>query len=414
LVVSQWGCVVVIEGCLRRLKTFVVLAWVLILTACGGDASRFEAAVQSSKIDSLSVVSLRDVSQRGETQPFTAQASLKAGGEEDVTTRVAWSVSDPAIASIDASGLLTALTDGSVEVIARLGNLSARKTLVINDATLETLALAPVTADPCIGVQLDAIGHYSDGSDRNVRDRVRWSVAAPSTIVGDGRQAGFLVPRKSSGTISVVIDLDGVMRTALVPVDDSLVAIDVSPTAKGLKVGETLRYQALGKYSGSEAARDISADVLWSSSDVSRATIDDSGLVTAVSEGVTTIAAVCGERRGESVLTVTAGGSNTRLEFLLDGVVLSGSLERNSQRAFDLHLRRVEGATVEDVTESASWSIIQHDPGLSVAISDVRGSKGRVTVSGQGDFVVKVVYQNETRLLPVTIMQTLTPPAAPG
>ena len=67
-----------------------------------------------------------------------------------------------------------------------------------------------------------------------------------------------------------------------------LVSIQVNPDAAKIVVGETKQYAAVGTFDDL-STRDISAEVIWSSSNSSVATISQTGLATGVTEGGTTI-----------------------------------------------------------------------------------------------------------------------------
>jgi hypothetical protein len=80
-------------------------------------------------------------------------------------------------------------------------------------------------------------------------------------------------------------------------------------TATASFVGETTQFIALGNLSGGTTTQDLTSNVSWSSSDVSVATVDKNGLVTAVGAvtgiGTTTITAT-GTTSTGSLVTATA------------------------------------------------------------------------------------------------------------
>ncbi len=401
-------------------KSFLLLALLLLLAACGGDASRFEQAVEvaGQGVTGLSVNALRDYSQRGEKLRFTAVAALDGGGQQDFSARVRWRVSDPALASIDASGLLFAAANGVVDVIAEFANFSARKTLTINDAQLESLSIDKGTAgiDLCLPAQLGAIGLYSDGTRREIRDLVDWSSATTgASVVNEGADKGRLVVTEPLLTVSLTVSKGQVSKTDKVLVQANLKAVAVSPASASLKVGDQQQFQALGDYLNRDAPQDISDNVKWSSAAPEVASVDGGGLARAVANGSATILASCGGKSGSAQVTVTGGGSAEILKFFI-GDTQGTSATCTSLGSFDLTLQAETDSAVIDATESAEWSIVQQDPGLQVSVSNAAGSKGRVTLSGgKGGFIVQAVYRDRPATFQITVDSSgLTPPPAPG
>jgi uncharacterized protein YjdB len=70
----------------------------------------------------------------------------------------------------------------------------------------------------------------------------------------------------------------------------ALISISIAPTASTIGVAATQQYTATGYYPDG-ATVDITSSVIWSSNDTSVATINNSGLVTGIAIGLTTITA---------------------------------------------------------------------------------------------------------------------------
>jgi len=85
------------------------------------------------------------------------------------------------------------------------------------------------------------------------------------------------------------------------PSGGAVASVAVSPSAATLGVGTTLQLTStLFDGNGGE----LSGDVSWDSSNNSVASVNDSGLVTAVAEGAATITASAGGQSGSAVVTV--------------------------------------------------------------------------------------------------------------
>jgi len=82
----------------------------------------------------------------------------------------------------------------------------------------------------------------------------------------------------------------------------SVGSVEVSPTSSSLDPGGTVQLTATPRTHDGRSLD--SRPVHWSSSDEGVATVDNSGLVTAVAEGTATITAMSGGRRGTATITV--------------------------------------------------------------------------------------------------------------
>ena len=85
-----------------------------------------------------------------------------------------------------------------------------------------------------------------------------------------------------------------------------LTSITVAPTNPSIGVGTPQQFTATGNYSDG-SHQDLTNTATWTSSIPSVATINSSGLATAVAAGSTTIKAAVGSVNGSTTLTVTAG-----------------------------------------------------------------------------------------------------------
>jgi hypothetical protein len=80
--------------------------------------------------------------------------------------------------------------------------------------------------------------------------------------------------------------------------------ITITPDSHGIVVGEDLQFTATGTFEDS-TTQDISSHVHWETSDAGVASIDSTGLATALSAGTTTITATSGSARGSAELEVS-------------------------------------------------------------------------------------------------------------
>ena len=220
---------------------------------------------------------------------FTATASNSDGSTPNVTGSVTWSSSNTAVATISTGGQATVTgATGSTVITAASGAVSASTTLTVTTATLKAISVSPAAASVASGLtqQLTATGSYSDGSTANLTGSVTWaSTPTSGEPTFSNPSAPGLATAKSTGTFSITAAWAGVTSgpmsltvTAAVPV-----TVVVSPASVSIASGQTEQFTATVTNSDGSSG----ASVTWSSSNTSIATVDASGLASAVASGGT-------------------------------------------------------------------------------------------------------------------------------
>jgi hypothetical protein len=148
---------------------------------------------------------------------------------------------------------------------------------------------------------------------------------------------------------------------------NGLDSVQVTPATQSLAVGQTVQFTATGTYGNANhlSTQNITRLVTWTSSTPSVATVDASGVATAVSAGSTVITAnstgFAGPVNSTVTLTVTgsaggtaggSGGSILSLTIIPSGIVF-GSLKESGQ--FLAIGTFSTTPTVRDVTNSVTW-----------------------------------------------------------
>jgi uncharacterized protein YjdB len=119
-------------------------------------------------------------------QQFTAVGLYSDGTVVDLTTQVTWTSSDPNIAVITASGQVTGLATGTVQILATSGAITGTTTVNLTPDALQSITLSNIDNYGEWIVQVGqhitfiATGHYSDGRTNNITTQVTWSSSDPA------------------------------------------------------------------------------------------------------------------------------------------------------------------------------------------------------------------------------------------
>jgi uncharacterized protein YjdB len=243
----------------------------------------------------------------GANQQFTAMGKFSDGSNKDITASVAWSSSDPAVATVNSNGMATGIISGSVTITAKSGSVQGIASLNVTVAAINLTSISVSPAASSIPVnttqQFTATGNYTDGSSRDLTALVTWASSATgvATIDASGLATGVAAgPATISATLGSVSG-----STTLTVAAPAIAALTVSPDGLTLGMGIKQQYTATAVYTDG-SSQDLSAGVTWGSSDNTVATIDSTGLATTVGAGTITITACVGAVSDTAAVTVVA------------------------------------------------------------------------------------------------------------
>jgi len=220
-----------------------------------------------------------------------------------------WTSSNPGIASIDpATGMVTAVAKGVVVITARSGPFRGFTFLTVTPQ-LNSITVTPAnqTIPEGAPLQFAATGNYSDGSTADLTAQATWSSTDQTiaTIVPGGLATASNV-NTGGATIQATYNpgtgnVTG--STGLTVGPAALVSISVTPLNPTVPKGSFEQFTATGTYTNN-AQIDITNSVTWGSSDMTKATIGNTGLATTLAQGSTTISAMLSGKTGNSTLTI--------------------------------------------------------------------------------------------------------------
>ena len=217
---------------------------------------------------------------------------------------VEWSSNNPAVATVSATGLVTAKSVGTVTITATVEGVQGVATITVVPIPVASVQVNPASV-PALSEfatqAMTATAYSAQGAVLTGR-AVTWrsSNSEVASISTSGEVTGV---RAGTTTISAVVD--GITGTASVMVVPAVVArVAITPVDPSLLVGGTLSatataYDAAGNTITGRA-------VTWSSSNTGVASVGAAGLVTAISAGTTVITGTVDGVSGTTTVTVSA------------------------------------------------------------------------------------------------------------
>ncbi|MNG92351.1 Bacterial Ig-like domain (group 2) [compost metagenome] len=333
----------------------------------------------------------------GLSSQLTASGAYSDGTSTDVTASVQWSSSDPSIATVSLTGLVTAVAPGTATITGTLDGQTATLSVTVTNAILNAGGLSISTPPLALAAgqsgQLAASGSYSDGSTINVTANVQWSSDNPA--VATVSQTG-LVTAVNPGIATITGTLDGQTATLSVTVSNAVLnvgGLTITTPPLTLAAGQTGQLAATGSYSDGSSVN-VTSSVSWTSSNPAVATVGlHTGLVTAVAPGTATITGILDGQSATLSVTVTSavlnsGGLTITTPPLTLAAGLTGQLAATGSYS--------DGSSV-DITTTVSWT------SSNPAVATVGLHTGLVTAVSQGTATITGTLDGQTATLPVTV-----------
>ena len=310
---------------------------------------------------------------KGDSHQLSVIVSPTNASDQSVT----WSSSDTSVATVSDNGLVTGIDDGTASIIVTTNDGAFTDTCEI---TVETINVTGVSLMNCPAADL-VIGttHQltAEVSPANAYDQsIVWSSSddAIATIDDNG-----LITAVSEGSVTITVTTtDGAftdiceITVVTIPVTD--VTISECP-ASDLEVGAThqLSYTVLPEDA-------INKIITWSSSDDAIASVDENGLITAVSDGLATITITTDDGGLTDVCEVNV------IPVQVTGVILSDCPTENVNVGDTIQLTAIISPE-NAANQTVNWT----SSDASIAEVD---SEGRLTAISVGSALITVTTED--------------------
>ena len=304
------------------LVTAIAAGTTLITATADGVSGSASVGVAPIPVASVAVAPSAGSIAVGATTQATATAR-DASGIVLTGRPVAWSSSDPAVATVDGStGIVTGVAAGTVQISATSEGKTGSSTLQVTapagnpgnpgspppppppppPSPVATVAVSLTSSNIVVGGSAQGTATTKDASGNVLTGRtVTWTSSDPSIAAVS---SSGLVSGVAAGTATITATSEGKTGTASITVAPVPVAtVSVSLTASSILISANAQATAI--------TRDATGAVLtgraiaWSSSNTSVATVSSTGLVTGIAAGSATIRATSEGQTGGATITIT-------------------------------------------------------------------------------------------------------------
>lgn len=272
----------------------------------------------------------------------TAQLVATVSPENASNKELSWVSSDETVATVDATGKVTAVKEGDA-VITVLAMDGSGVTSEVKVSVVPTLAERVVLNLTSLSLKVAGTATLSAivTPETTTNKSVTWSSSneAVATVSPEG-----LVTAVSLGEATITAtaaDGSGVTATCTVAVEPTLVSsITLSATSATLNKGENLTLTAA--ITPSDAT---DKSITWASSDVTVTTVNENGEVTAVGPGTATITATAADGSGVSATCAVTVHEQVTISWEQDFEVVVGDvvqLEAEASNGAQVSFRAVQ------------------------------------------------------------------------
>lgn len=255
-------------------------------------------------------------------------------------------------------------------------------------ATVNAISISPYQIEiaNASSFQLIAVAYYSDNTSSIVTNQVNWSL---QNNIANISSSG-LITATIIGSSTITATFENVSSVAQLNVTAAtLSSINIDPGSNSIANGTNSALHANGIYSDL-TSQDLTAQVIWQSSDTAIATINTDGILTSQGVGNVTVTATLGAINNTTDITITAATLNS-ISVTPGNISIANGTSSNFQAT-----GFYSDSSSQDLTSQVSWQ--SNDP----AIADINSS-GLLTSNNTGSTTVTASINGQTSSASITV-----------
>lgn len=318
-----------------------------------------------------------------------------------------WTSSNEVVATVSLTGIVTTRKAGVTNITATSAEntaISCTTTIQAVDPRIAQLVVTPLTGQLRVGVPRVFTATLLDSTNAQIPGGriVTWSTNTPTIV--SVTQAG-VATGLALGTARIIATSEGIADTVTLAVTKVPVGtVTTSPLQVSLFEGQTVQLRATVTDSVGTEVTD--RPVEWLSSDPTRVTVSNKGLVTALAAGAANIIATTENRVGQTSVSVQ--------QVPVDSIEVERAftVPVGTTGAFAITLRDING------NEARNRSLLVTSSTPGVAVGQANASSTLVTVSGLAVGTTRLTLQaldgnNRSQGKPSTVTVTVAATLVP-
>jgi uncharacterized protein YjdB len=270
---------------------------------------------------------------------------------------IVWTSDNEVVATVSTTGLVTTRRAGTAQIKAspvEFPAIECRATVEAVDPRIDRVTIQPRVSNLRLGIPRAFGAILLDSTNTQIPQGrvVVWSTNTPTII--SLNQTGIVTPI-ALGTARLIATSEGVADTLTFTVTRVPVqSVTLSPLQTTIVEGQTAQFQA--RVTDSTGTEVTDRTIEWLVSDPTRASITQTGRVTALAAGAVTVFAEVEQRVGQANLIIT--------QIPVDTIVAVDSFTVNlgAQSAFAIELRDAQG----NVLRNRNVLVTSNFPGVAV------------------------------------------------
>jgi len=282
------------------LVTALVPGSAIITAASEGKSAPSSITVSSVPVASVAVTPTGSQIVVGQTTQLNAEPR-DASGQPLVGRAVSWSSSDPNVASVSSTGLVTAVAPGQATITATSEAAAGTSTIGVSPKPVSSVIISPGQGSVTVGQTLQLSAQVTDDQGNVLTGRpISFTSGTPAvaTISATG-----LVTGVAPGSTTITATSEGKTGTATVTVTPIPVAkVEITPSTPNVTVGETVQLNV--SVQGPNNQELTGRTVTWSSGAPSVASVSPTGVVSGLAPGTAIIFANVEGVLGSATVTV--------------------------------------------------------------------------------------------------------------
>ena len=358
----------------------------------------------------------------GGTKQFAAKAST-SDGTEIPDVEFTWSSSDEMVATVDSDGLATGVGAGEAMITATADSVSGTATLTVAEPpppepVVSTVTVSPTAMTIVVGgmFQFTAVAMTSDGM---VVDDVDFTWMSDDTDVATVDETG-LVTAIGSGTAMITATGNGVTSMPatvtveeLAPVIATVTIMDAMPVM--LEIGDNHQLMAVARTSEGIMIGGVTFE--WSSDDNEVATVDSTGLITAVATGMADITAMADEITSDPVSVTVAEPPPDVDRVSVEPMTASIEVDEMQQftaTAYDADNMEIVGKTFSWLSSRTSVATVSPSSGSATTATGVNAGSTTITATVDGKSGMASLTVTEPPPPPPVVDRVAVSPSSPS